>query len=115
MLAHDSYPYEIDTGYFDYTFESKGPNGSIKKIARFTSLGNDTYNLAFGDLDESNGEILDLTRSGNKDVEKILITLSSIIVEFTYVYPWNIILIRGSSISRTRLYQMNINKFWDEI
>jgi Family of unknown function (DUF6934) len=115
MLALTAYPYKTNSSYFDYSFDSVGPKGIIRKIARFSLIGNNVYNFAFGDLDDKTGDVNDLTKSANGDIEKILATLAEIIVEFLSVYPWTRILIRGSTAARTRLYQLHINKYQEDI
>jgi hypothetical protein len=101
-----------------YEFFSDGPNGNIKKVVEFYKLENyeeDVYNLAFGDWDEKDRQIDDLAISNNSDREKVLATVAATVLEFMKDHPQAIILARGSTKSRTRLYQMGITKMWHEI
>jgi hypothetical protein len=115
MFADQGYSYSTNDSFLDYEFESTGPKGVIKKVARFSAIGENLYNFGFGDLDESTGEISDTSVSNNGDDDKILITLARIIFLFTLAYPPAAVFIRGTSPSRTRRYQMGINKHWEQI
>jgi intein/homing endonuclease len=105
--------YEIikGPGDFYYEFYSEGPKGRIKKIVRFTLLSeyeDDFYNLFLGDWLEAEDRVSDTSISDNKDTEKILATVASIVVHFTASNPQAVIFAQGSTPSRTRLYQMGI-------
>lgn len=109
------YRYYAHPSFSDFKFESQGPLGQIKKIARFTSIAPDLYNFGFGDLDEETGDIRDDIVSNNGDAEKVILTLAQIINDFTAIYPQASIFIQGSNPVRTRLYQIYINRFWLEL
>jgi hypothetical protein len=115
MLNLEKYPYNTNKSLLDYEFESLGPKGIIKKVARFTEIGTNIYNFGFGDLDPITGEIDDSVASGNNDGDKILSTVANIIYDFTSVFPKAAVVIKGTTNSRTRRYQMGINKYWDQI
>ena len=111
----DRYTYSTDDAYLDYEFESIGPKGVIKKVVQLSKIGNGIYNLGFGDLDEKIGKIRDDIVSNNGDTEKVLSTIALIAHDFALKYPGAIIFIEGTNAAKTRLYQMNISKYWDEI
>jgi hypothetical protein len=114
----NSYSYKISEGFLDYEFYSHGPKGAIKKVVRFTLVQLSSYkyyNLGFGDWDEKEGRIDDFVISNNKDAERVLATVASTVIDFTDHYPNEIIFAQGSSPSRTRRYQMGINKYWKDI
>jgi hypothetical protein len=115
MFSEDKYIYRTNSSYLDYEFESTGSKGVIKKIARFSKIGTNVYNFGFGDLNESTGEISDTIVSNNGDGDKVLITVASIIYDFTNVYLGAAIFIQGTTPSRTRRYQMGINRHWTQI
>lgn len=115
MLSGDKYEYSTNSSYMDYEFESIGPNGVIKKVARFTEIGQNIYNFGFGDLNEQTGDISDTVVSNNGDGDKILITVAGIIYDFTGVYDGVAVFIKGTTPSRTRKYQMGIARHWTEI
>jgi hypothetical protein len=81
-------------------------------MVRFTRIGLNTYNLAFGDFDESKGGMNDLAKTDNNDSNKILATVAAIAQDFTIVFPDVRIMAKGSTHSRTRLYRMGITKNW---
>ena len=111
------YDYFVSEDFFKYEFCSEGPNGKIKKIVLFTRAtlhGRFIFNLAFGDFDKD-GIFNDFVTSNNQDAEKVLATVAHAVISFTNMHPDALIFAEGSTPSRTRLYQMGINKFWKEI
>ena len=111
----DRYTYTSNKTNLDYEFVSRGPKGAVKKVVRFLEIEDGIYNLGFGDLDERIGNISDLVATNNADTEKVLATVAMIADDFTKRYPGAIIAMKGSTKSRTRLYQINISKYWKEI
>jgi hypothetical protein len=109
------YEYRINEVLLDYEFSSVGPKGHIKKIVRFSRIGNHVFNLAFGDLDESTGDIRDTIVSNNNDSRKVLATVAVTIYDFTLHYSGAWIVAKGSNLARTRLYRMGITNHWAEI
>lgn len=107
-----------DADFASFIFESLGPKGCIKKKIRYEKVNDgkgSLFNLSFGDYDEVTDKISDNVTSNNKDKSKILATVAGSIVDFTdhagrvYVHA------KGSTPSRTRLYQMGINAHREEI
>lgn len=115
MFSEAKYPYKTNDSFLDFEFESTGPKGVIRKVARFSEIGDNVYNFGFGDLIETTGEISDTVVSNNEDGDKVLITVANIIYDFTRVYPHSTVFIQGSTLTRTRRYQMGINKYWNQI
>ncbi len=109
------YRYKTNETFLDYEFTSEGPKGRIKKIVRFVPLNETLYNLGFGDLDEETGEINDTVVTDNKDSLKVLATVASTLFDFFSHYPDTVVLVMGSTPSRTRLYRMGITRNWHEI
>ena len=114
-MTLDRYPYYANSSFFDFEFESKGPRGAIKKIARFTQIGVNLYSFGFGDLDTISGDLSDKAVSNNGDKDKVLATVAAIIYDFTSLFLDAAIFIKGSTAARSRWYQMNINAHWKEI
>jgi hypothetical protein len=113
-----TYPFVRRPESYYYEFYSEGPNGSIKKVVEYFRLDEweaEVYNLAFGDWDEENNRINDLSISNNADREKVLATVAATVNDFMVNHPDAIIIAAGSTASRTRLYQMGISKVLDEI
>jgi hypothetical protein len=115
MLNLDKYSYSTNSSFLDYEFESVGPKGTIKKVARFSEIGTNIYNFGFGDLNEKTGELSDTVISGNADGDKVLATVAGIIYDFTGIFMQAAVFIKGTTRARTRRYQMGINKYWDQI
>jgi hypothetical protein len=114
----ERYDYKNSKSFLNYEFYSEGPKGVIKKVIRFmpATVGSYSYyNLAFGDWNESENTIADFIVSNNHDAEKVLATIASAVLDFTDRYPNVMIYAEGSTASRTRLYQMALNKYWNEI
>ena len=113
----DRYEYRRDKMLLDYEFYSSGPNGNIRKLISFVPRNEDGitfFSLGFGDyLDE--GEIDHLSRSDNKDTEKILATIAAAVIDFTSSFPDMGVYAIGSTVARTRLYQMGVARYWEYI
>ncbi len=110
--------YQLKSGLelLSYEFISEGPKGLIAKRIQFTLVNRrGVYNLAFGDKDSITGEIDDKIVSNNGDSERVLATVVGAVHAFFDEHPDAWIFAAGSSLSRTRLYQMGINKYYDEI
>lgn len=116
-MQEDSYYVKQSQQIYQYEFFSEGPKGHIRKMIQFQPL-DDTisiYNLAFGDWDEEKGRINDLIKSNNGDRHKILVTVAQTVFNFMKSNPNAIVFARGSTSSRTRLYQMGIAAFRNQI
>lgn len=114
----ERYQYLRSSNHRDYKFYSEGPKGYISKIVTFTIIpGTDlpVYNLAFGDLSVDTGELNDTVVSNNGDSNIVLATVANIVLDFCDHHGNVYIYARGSTSSRTRLYQMGIAGLWEEI
>ncbi|HEY5464008.1 MAG TPA: hypothetical protein VIJ95_12180 [Hanamia sp.] len=108
--------YELTAGRNLTTFEfvSEGKRGRIVKIIQFQPMNiENVYNLAFGDKNMDTGELDDNVITDNGDSGKVLATVIAALYVFTDRYPDTWIYATGSSNSRTRLYRMGINKYYD--
>lgn len=88
-----------------YEFTSVGPKGSISKVVIYQHIDGQLYNLAFGDKDGVSGYIDDLIVSDNQDTEIVLATVASTLFDFFEYHNGTIVLAKGSTKSRTRLYR----------
>lgn len=117
-MNQDRYTFiKVPEIYF-YEFFSEGPKGKIKKVVRYRLIEDATfpiYNLGFGDWDEDTNDINDMIITNNHDQQKVLMTVADTIINFIETHPKAFIFIQGSTSSRTRLYQMGIARFWNNI
>lgn len=111
----ESYSVVSDDKHEAYEFLSEGPNGTIKKVVFYTEIDDNIFNLAFGDWDEAGQKINDHTRSNNNDRSKVLATVALTVMDFMNHHSQAILFATGSTIARTRLYQIGIAENWDEI
>ena len=110
--------YELEEGSNAMTFEftSVGPKGAIPKMVIYSKTNvRNLYNLAFGDKNINTGDIDDLVITNNEDSQKVLATVASTVYVFLNKYPEALIIATGSTKARTRLYQMGISKYLDDI
>jgi hypothetical protein len=115
MSLQIGYPFYVKKSRLEYQFESIGTKGRIVKVVRFVKIDENFYNLGFGDLNEKTHVISDTVITNNGDVHIILRTVGSIIIHFTSERKDTSIFFQGITKSRNRLYQMQINRFFDEI
>ena len=104
-----------DSKHETYEFLSAGPKGTIKKVVKYTEIEPGIYNLGFGDWDEVGQKVIDSSRSNNADRDKVLATVASTVIDFMLNHPNAILIARGETAAKTRLYQMGIRKNWHEI
>ena len=113
----ERYTYFTTNDFQNYSFYSEGPKGRIKKTIVYSKIQEDPiiYNLAFGDENSFTGHINDKTISNNEDRNIVLATVANTINAFCDRYGNHFIYATGSTLSRTRLYQMSIAGLWKEI
>lgn len=106
---------EVNSTYFE--FVSKGTHGSIVKVIKYSKIFEveEIYNLGFRDKNLTSSKLDDKIISNNGDTDKVLATVASTMHEFFNENPNAIVCSKGSSTRRTRLYQINISKYLDEI
>ena len=108
--------YQLKAGLNLTTFEflSEGSKGSIIKFVQFQQMNlPNLYNLAFGDFNTVTGKFDDKVITDNGDSEKVLATIVAAVYAFTAQYPDAWVYATGSTATRTRLYRMGINKYFD--
>ena len=101
-----------------YEFFSEGPKGKIKKVVSYRLIEefpSRIYNLGFGDWNQEQGDVDDTVATNNRDRQKVLATVANTVLDFTKTHPDALIFAQGSTPARTRLYQMGIGNFFDEI
>ncbi len=116
MIDKEVYKLSTKNDFYGFEFVSEGTKGKIEKVIIFgeTPVEN-LYNLGFGDKDILTGEIDDLAVSDNGDTDKVLATVVDAVLLFTEKYPHFSVFAEGSTPSRTRLYRMGIQRYWEEI
>lgn len=111
-----TYDIEMDASGTVFSFVSEGPQGKIPKLIKYSKMGKGRiYNLGFGDIDARSGAIDDLSRTDNQDTDIVLATVVQTVLAFTTLYPGSLIYAKGSTPARTRLYQMGIARFLEDI
>ncbi len=103
------------TNELHFDFISVGKKGEIHKRVTFIELQYGFFNMGLGDLNLETAEVDYFSVSDNGDRNTVLATVSEIIESFFELYPSHTIYFKGTSNSRTRLYQMAINHFYDEL
>lgn len=99
-----------------FEFVSIGPRGKILKVVVFSKTEiQDLYYLGFGDKNDTTGFIDDSVVTNNNDTQKVLATIASAIMIFTNKQPEAMIYATGSTPSRTRLYRMGINRYYEQL
>lgn len=96
-----------------FQFLSVGKRGVFDKVVFFTPLRIDTYNLSLLDYDTESGSYDDLSVTDNGDMPEILATVITTIHKFLGSKPGKKIYFEGSTLARTRLYQIAISKIYD--
>lgn len=115
-MKNSKYHYKAEGNFEFFEFYSEGPKGIIKKVVEYQkTINENVYNLAFGDFDEQNKSINDMTVTNNGDSLKVLATVASTVYAFIEKYPQASIIATGSTLVRTRLYRMGITNNLDEI
>lgn len=117
-MEQERYVFEKVSETIVYEFFSEGPKGRIRKRIIFRLMEETPeriFNISFGDSDGSESTIDDEIISNNADMQKILHTVVGAGLAFIRKHPDAWIHAKGSTPSRTRLYQMGIAHFWKEI
>jgi len=100
-------------------FYSSGKSGDFELRMLITrekgGSGFKDLNLGFGVWNEEIRDIDDGIETKNGDMQQILATVANRALEFLSRYPEAEIFAKGSTPSRTRLYQMEIAKIIDEV
>ena len=109
--ANESGKYTVVSDFHPYVYEflSYCPKGTIRKVVYYQEIRENLFNLSFGDWDEDNERNNDNIRSNNLDRNKVLATVASTVIDFINNHPRAIILVKGSTNARTRLYQVEIS------
>jgi hypothetical protein len=103
-MKHSRYPVETsddsrtNDNYHMYEFYSEGSRGRIKKVILYEKIGNNLFNLGFGDWNEELQRLDDSSRSNNGDRGKVLATVAYTALEFTSKFPHALIFAEGRAL-----------------
>lgn len=112
----EKYAISTSAQHTGYLFMSVGKRGNIVKVVQYTPTDvPGEYNLGFGDYDLTTGIVGDTIRSNNGDRDKVLATVGATAIDFLNWHPEATIFAIGSTHARTRMYQIGINRFHEEI
>jgi hypothetical protein len=84
-MLGETYPIKPSLDKLYYLFISEGPKGRIIKIVLFQNIGENSYNLAFGDF--NGGQVDDEVVSNNRDFVKVLSTVAACVYDFVKANP----------------------------
>ncbi len=99
-----------------FWFTSQGPKGNIIKIVIFTLMNEPSvYNLALGDFDPETNHIDFENVTNNSDRDKVLASVVDTVYAFFAHNPNVVLHFKGSDKTRTRLYQIAIANFIEEL
>ncbi len=115
-MALEQYKVRTSEHAMIFDFTSIGKHGEIRKRVHYseTNIPN-IYNLGFGDVHPTHGDIDDLVISNNGDSQKVLATVAATALTFTDYYPDGWVYIVGATPARTRLYRIGITNNFDFI
>lgn len=111
----NTYAVVSDSDHIFYEFLSEGPRGRIKKVVYYNEIAQHTFNLSFGDWDDTVQRIDDRIRTNNADRDRVLATIATTVIDFIEHHPGAVILVIGATASRARLYQIQLILHWNEI
>ena len=115
-MRKERYELVTESDVMRFRFTSIGPKGEVPKLVIYSKMRlKNYYNLSFGDKVLDTDTIDDYVVTDNKDSQKVLATVAFSVFTFTNSYPDAFVVIRGSTLARTRLYQMGISNNLEEI
>lgn len=112
-MNYKPYTLNINEDHTRFQFQSVGKRGVFEKVILLVLLADDIYNLALLDYNPGSQEYSDLSVTDNGDMPEIFATVIKAIIKFLNEYPSKKIYFEGSTPSRTRLYQISINKIYN--
>ena len=112
-MINDTYPYYPSEDYSQFLFISEGEQGKILKIILFEPLGNNEWNLGFGDLKHEGVD--DSVMSSNHDAMKIIRTVARTTLDFCQEHPETILQIKPVDSKRGKLYNLVFQKYFTNI
>lgn len=110
------YKYLSDEECLWFEFESVSKQKTVKKVIVYSPFQDniDIFNLGLVDELED-GSYSDKTVTNNDDMPKVMATVIRTLLRFFEKYPTKMVYIEGSTLERTRLYQIIIAREISEI
>ncbi len=112
-MNYKPYTLDINKDHTRFQFQSVGKRGVFEKVILFQLLADDIYNLALLDYNPTSQEYSDLSVTNNGDMPEIFATVINAVTAFLKAYRNRKIYFEGTTSSRTRLYQIVINKIYN--
>lgn len=114
-MNYQPYTFRSDEENTSFFFQSVGKRGIFDKLILLRPLSEEHYNLALLDYNIDTHEYSDISVTDNGDMPEVLATVMKAILFFLDKYPERKVNFQGSTRSRTRLYQIAINKIYPDI
>lgn len=108
------YNLSSDNSKIVFSFFSIGKRGIIPKVVIYEPIDEMVFNLAFGDFNIETETLDDLVVSNNGDTRKVLLTVINTLYYFFEKHPKALVLLKGSTEVRTKLYQRIIKTYKSE-
>lgn len=115
MGQYQAYPCTANEATGHFKFQSVGKRGIVDKAIELAPMAPDIYNLALLNFDPVTQDYVDDSITDNGDMPEVLATVMAVVLDHLSQFPRSRIIIAGNSHSRTRLYQIAINKISDDV
>ena len=114
-MQYKTYPLTENQDSTRFQFQSIGKNGVFDKVVLITPINRDISNLALLDVDPFSQEQSDSSVTDNGDMGEVLATVLNVVKIFLAKHPDQSIYFEGNTSVKTRLYQIVINKVFDQV
>jgi hypothetical protein len=112
-MNYEAYELSANTENTRFQFQSIGKRGIFEKVILLTPLSETIFNLALLDFNSVSREYDDLSVTDNGDMPLVLATAFAGIRLFMNSNPNKSVYFTGSTLPRTRLYQIAISKVYN--
>jgi hypothetical protein len=112
-MIRESYPLISSNDQTIFNFTSIGSKGNIQKIITFSVIGDNLWNLGFGDASKTGWS--DSAISNNGDIFKVMETIAQAAIIFTASFPERQLIINPVDSKRKALYNTIFKRKHQEI